>query len=115
MEWRWCLADLLTVAAGELFSHSPDDLPLARHRFQRPRDVFAKLAQAFAAAALTSCWRIDDYPFAGKMLRECLTLSRSACKPTPRRRPCHSLFRRKLLFSGIRFQVFEGQRQLLDD
>ena len=39
------LADLLAVATGELFPDRLDYLPLARHHFQRPRDIFAELAQ----------------------------------------------------------------------
>src|SRR5882762_925923 len=50
------LADLLAVAARELFAHRLDHFPLARRRFQRPGHVFAELAQAIAAAAFTRRW-----------------------------------------------------------
>src|SRR5215471_11395927 len=49
VEWRWRLADRLAVAAGELLPHGLDDLPLTRRAFQRPRQVFAELAQATTA------------------------------------------------------------------
>src|ERR1700726_5073362 len=70
----------------ELLAHGLDPLPLARHRFQRPGHVLAKLAQAVAAAALASRRRIDHHTFTGKMVGERIAGAR-ARKSTHGRRP----------------------------
>ena len=114
MERRRRRADLLAVAAGELLPDRLDHLPLARHHFERPRHVLAELAQAIAAAAFTSGRRIDHHPLARKVLREGLALGALAGKSPHCRRPGHGPFRRELVFSGVGFQLFERQRQLLD-
>ena len=114
MEWRRRLADLLAVAAGELLPDRLDHLPLARHHFQRAGHVLAELAQAIAAAALARCRRIDHHPLAWQMFREGLALGALARKSAHRRRLGRGPFRRQLVFRGVGFQFFEGQRQLLD-
>lgn len=114
MEWRRRLADILAIAAGELLPDRLDHLPLARHHFQRARHVLAELAKAIAAAAFTSRRPADHHPLLGKVLREGLALSALAGKLAHRRRLGHGLFRRKLVLGGVGFQLFERQRQLLD-
>jgi hypothetical protein len=113
---KWCrrLADLLAVAAGELLPHRLDHLPLTRHRFQRPGHVFAELAQAAAAAALASRRRIDHHPLAREMLGECLALGALARKSAHCRRLGDGPFGFQFVFGGVGFQLFERQRQLLD-
>src|SRR5215471_19496694 len=51
VERRRRLADLLTVAAGELFADMLDHFPLPRDHLQRLGDVLAQLAQPCTAAA----------------------------------------------------------------
>ena len=114
MERRRGLADLLAIAAGELLPYRLDHLPLARHYLQRARHVLAELAKAIAAATFTSCRRIDHHPFPWQMLGEGLTLGALACKSTHCRRLRHGPFRRQLVLGGVGFQLFERQRQLLD-
>ena len=114
MEWRWRLANLLTVAAGKLLPHRLDHLPLTGYRFQRTRHVFAELAKATAAAALAVRGRIDQHPFAWKMLRERLALSALARKSAHGRRLSQSPFGCQFVFSGVGFQLFERKRQLVD-
>jgi hypothetical protein len=87
---------------------------LTRHRFQRPGHVFAKLAQASAAAARASYRRIDHHAFAWEMLGEGLALGVLACKSAHGRRLGEGALRRKFVFSCISLQFFERQRQLLD-
>jgi SAM-dependent methyltransferase len=106
MEWRWRLANLLTVAARELLPNRLDHFPLARHHFQRPGHVFAEFAQPIAAAAFASCRRINHHLLAWQMLGECLALGALARKSAHRCRLGHSLFGRKFVFSGIGFQLF---------
>jgi hypothetical protein len=108
------LADLLAVAARELLPHRLDHLPLARHRFQRPGHVFAEFAQAIAAAAFTRHWRIDHHALAGKMIRERIAFGARARKSAHARRLGNSPLRRKFVFSRGGFQLFECQRQLVD-
>ena len=114
MERRRRLADLLAVPAGELLPHRLDHLPLARHRFQGPGHVLAQLAQAVAAAAFARRRRIDHHPLARQMLGEGLALGALARKSAHRRRLGDSSFRRQLVFCGVSFQLFERQRQLVD-
>ncbi|MGY3387678.1 hypothetical protein ACVWW6_000269 [Bradyrhizobium sp. USDA 3311] len=113
MEWGRRLADLLAVAAGELLPNRLDHLPLARHHFQRAGHILVELAKAIAAAAFTSR-RPIDHQFPGQMLREGLALGTLARKSTHPRRLRHGPFRRKLVLGGVGFQLFERQRQLLD-
>jgi len=108
------LADLLAVAARELFAHRLDHFPLARHRFQRPGHVFAELAQAIAAAAFTRRWRIDHHALAGKMIGERIAFGARARKSANSRRPGDGFLGRKFVFGGAGFQLFERQRQLVD-
>ena len=108
------LADLLAVAAAELLAHRLDHFPLARHRFQRPGHVFAELAQAIAAAAFTRRWRIDHHALAGKMIGERIAFGARARKSAHSRRPGDGFLGRKLVFGGAGFQLFERQRQLVD-
>jgi hypothetical protein len=114
MEWRRRLADLLAIAAGELLPDRLDHLPLARHHFQRARYVLAELAKAIAAAAFTSCRRIDHHPLPWQMFREGLALGALARKSAHRHRLGRGPFRGQLVLGGGGFQFFEGQRQLLD-
>jgi len=114
MEWRRRLTDLLTVTARELLPHRLNYFPLTRHRFQRPGHVFAEFAQAVAAAALTSRRRIDHHSLAWQMLGERLALGALARKSAHCRRPGHSPFGCQLIFSSVGLQLFERQRQLLD-
>ena len=114
MERRRRLADFLAIPAGELFAHRLDHLPLTRHRFQCPGHVLAELAQAIAAAASTSCRRIDHHPLAGKMIGEGIAFGARARKSANSRRPGDSFFGRKLVFGGAGFQLFKRKRQLVD-
>src|ERR1700676_1544971 len=100
MEWRRRLADLLAVPAGELLPHRLDHFPLTGRRFQRSGHVFAELAQAIAATALTRRRRIDHHPLAGKVIRECVALGTLACKSAHRRRPGDSLLPTEFVLAG---------------
>jgi hypothetical protein len=101
MEWRWRLANLLTVATGELLPHGLNHFPLTRHHFQCPGHVFAESAQAIAAAALANGRRIDHHAFAWKMIGERLALGALARKSAHRRRLGYSTLSRKFVFSGV--------------
>ena len=114
MEWRRCLADFLAVPARELLAHRLDNLPLTRHRFQRSGYVFAELAQATAAAAFARRRRIDHNPLARKVVWERVALSALARKSDNRRCFGDCLLRRQFVFRRVRFQFFEGKRQLVD-
>lgn len=115
MAWNGAgLADLFAVAAAELLSHRLDHFPLTRHRFQRPGHVFTDFAQAIAAAALATRRRIDHHPLAWEMLGERLALGALARKSPHCGRLGDGLFRRQFVFRGVGFQLFERQRQLLD-
>src|SRR5215208_7309516 len=70
MKRRRCLADLLAVAAGELFADVLDHLPLPRDHLQRLGDVLAQLAQPRAAAAQAARWARFDHALAWQMFRE---------------------------------------------
>jgi hypothetical protein len=48
------------------------------------------------------------------MVRECIALGTLARKSTHGRRPGDSLFRREFIFRGAGLQLFELQRQLID-
>ena len=102
------------VYAAEFFAHRFDHLPLARDRLQGPGHVFAQLAQPRAATAATNRRPIDHHPLAWEMLGERLALGALAYKSAYRRRPRDSSFRRQLVFCGVSFQLFECQRQLVD-
>jgi hypothetical protein len=114
MKRRRRLRDLLTVTAAELFPHRLDDFPLARRRFKRSSDVFAKFAQTMAAAALAARRRINDHPLPWKMLGERLALGTLARKSAHSGRLGGSLLRGEFVLSRVGLQLFESQRQLLD-
>lgn len=115
MEQRRRLTDLLAVTAGELLPHRRDHLPLPRDHFQRLRHILTELAQAVAAPAGASCRRFDDDPLARQMHREGLARGGAlAHKSLDRRRFRHGPFRRKLVLGRVGFQLFERQRQLVD-
>ena len=114
MERRRRLRDLLAIPAGELLPHRLDHLPLTGLRFQRARHILAELAQAIAAAAFACRRRIDHHALAGKMVGERIALGTLARKSGDRRRSGDSLFRRQFVFRGAGFQLFEGERQLID-
>lgn len=115
MERRRRLTDLLAVTTGELLPHRLDHLPLPRDHFQRLRHILAELAQVVAATARTHHRPIDHHPLARQMRREGLALGGAlACKSTHRRRLRYGSFRRKLILGGIGFEIFERQRQLIN-
>ncbi len=114
MERRRRLADLLAVPAGELLPHRLDHFPLTRQRFQRSRHVFAELAQAIAAAAFARRRRIDHHPLARKVVGERVALGALARKSGTVVVLATACSAAKLVFRRARFQLFEGQRQLVD-
>ena len=114
MERRRRLRDLLAVPAGELLPHGLDHFPLTRRRLQRLRHIFAELAQARAAAAGAARRRLDHDALARQMFGEGIPLRPFALKPGDRRRFCDRLFRSELVFRRARFQLFELERQLID-
>ena len=114
MERRRRLADLLAIPAGELLPHRLDHLPLARLRFQRPGHVLAELAQTIAAAAFAGRRRIDHHALARKMIGEGVAFGPLARESGDRRRLGDRLFRRQFVFGGAGFQLFERERQLVD-
>jgi len=114
MERRGRLSDLLAIATGELFSHRLDHFPLPRLRFQRPRHVLAELAQAIAAAAFAGRRRIEHDPLARKMVGEGVALGPLAREAGDMRRLGDRRFRREFVFGRVGFQLFERQRQLID-
>ena len=116
MAWKGAGAwrDLLAIAARELLAHRLDHLPLTGLRLQRPRHVLAELAQPVAAAARARRRRLDHHAFAGKMVGERIALGTLARKSAHVRRLGDGLFRRQFVFRGAGFQLFERQRQLID-
>ena len=114
MERRRRLRDLLAIPAGELLTHRFDHLPLAGLRLQRAGDVLAELAQAMAPAAFTRRRGIDQYPLARKMVRERRAIGTLARKSNNGCRPGGGLFSGKLILGRAGFQLFEGERKLLD-
>ena len=114
VERRRRLADLLAVPAGKLLPHGLDHLPLTGYRFQRARHVLAKFAQTIAATACTRCWRIDHHALAGQMVRECIALGALARKSTYRGYLGDRLLRRKFIFLCTGLELFECERQLID-
>ena len=114
VEGRGRLTDLLAVTAGKLLSHRLDNLPLTGLRLQRPRHVLAEFAQPFAAAALARCRRCDHHAFAGKMLGKRIALGALARKSAHGRCLGDGLFCREFVLRGAGLQLFEHQRQLID-
>ncbi len=114
MERRRRLADLLAVAAAELLPHRLDHFPLTRRPIPAFGSRLRRVCAAIAAAALASRRRIDHHPFAWKMLGERLAFGALAHKSAHRRRLGDSPFRRKFVFGGRGLQLFERQRQLVD-
>ena len=106
--------DFLAIAAGELPSHRLDHLPLSGRGFQRPRHILAELAQPKAAAAHARRRRINHHALAGKMVGEGVAFGPLARKASDRRRFRDRLFRRQFVFRRAGFQLFEGERQLID-
>ncbi len=115
MERRWRLADLLAIPTGELLPYRLDHLPLARDHLQSPGHVLAQLAQARAAAALTSRRRIEHHALARQMLGEGAPLGALAGEARHARAGGDGNFGRELIFGGTRLQFFELQRQLIDE
>ena len=64
------LANLLAVAAGELFADMLDHLPLPRNDLQRLGDILAQFAQPCAAAAQAGRRCRLDHPLAPQMRGE---------------------------------------------
>ena len=114
MERRRRLADLLAVPAGELLPHRLDHLPLTRLRFQRARHVLAEFAQALASAAFARRRRVDHHAFARQMIGERIAFGTLARKSAHGGCLGDRLFRRQFVFRGAGFQLFEGERQLID-
>ncbi|CAJ0877680.1 hypothetical protein AMST5_02900 [freshwater sediment metagenome] len=114
MERRRRLADLLAIPAGELLPNGLDHLPLPRLRFQRPCHILSELAQAIAAAAFACRRWVDHHALAGKMVGERIAVGTLARKSGDRCRSGNCLFRRKFVFCRAGFQLFEGERQLID-
>jgi hypothetical protein len=114
MEWRRRLRDLLTVATGELLPHGLDHLPLPGDRFQRAGHILAKFAQAMAATALTRRRCLDHHALAGKMIGERIALETLARKSVHSRCLGNRFLGRELIFSGAGFQLFERERELIN-
>src|ERR1700761_8855913 len=70
MERCGCLADLLTVLAGEFLSHCFDHLPLAWDRFESAGHVLTQFAQSRSATTVTRRRRINHHALARKVLGE---------------------------------------------
>ena len=90
------------------------DLPLARRRLQRPRHILAELAQARAAAAGAGRRRFDHHALARQMLGKGVALRPLALEAGDRRRLGDGVLRRELVFRRARFQLFELERQLIE-
>ena len=114
MERRRRLRDLLALPAGELLANRLDHLPLTGRRFQRARHILAEFAQAAAPAAFACRRRVDHHALAGKMVGERIAIRTFARKSGDRGGSGDSLFGRKLVFCRAGFQLFEGERQLVD-
>jgi len=114
MERRRRLADLLAVPAGELLPHRLDHFPLTRLRLQRARDIFAELAQARASTTFARCRRINHHALTRQVIGERIALGAPARKSADIGRPGDCLFRRQFVFCRARFQLFEHERQLID-
>src|SRR5438105_13118001 len=80
MERRRSLADLLAIAAGELFTDVLDYLPLPRDHLQSLGDVLAQFAPPRATAAQANRRSRLDHPLARQMLREGLARRTLAVK-----------------------------------
>ena len=114
MERRRRLRDLLAVPAGELLPHGLDDLPLARRRLQRPRHILAELAQARTAATGAGLRRLDHDALARQMLGEGVALRPLALEAGDGRRFGDGALRGEFVFRRARFQLFEFERQLIE-
>ena len=114
MERRRRLADLLAVPAGELLPHRLDHLPLTRLRFQRARHIFAELAQASAAAAFARRRRVDHHALARQVVGERIALGALARKSATLVVLATACSAAKFVFCRAGFQLFEGERQLID-
>ncbi|MBB4367110.1 hypothetical protein GGD65_008186 [Bradyrhizobium sp. CIR18] len=113
IERCWRLADLLAIAAGELFPHRLDQLEPARDLLQRLGHILAQLRQARSAAAGTARRGLDHDALAFDVVRPRLAHPACACR---RARPG---FRRrrlggKLVLARRGDEFFELQFQLLD-
>ncbi len=114
MEGGRSLADLLAVPAGELLPHRLDHLPPAGDRLQGPCHVLAQLAQPRSTATITSRRRIDDHALAGEMLGKGVAFGTLAAEARHHRGLGDGAFRGEFIFAGTGFQLFELQRQLID-
>ena len=115
MEGGRRLADLLTVLAGELLPYRFDHLPLARDRFQGPGHVLTQLAQSYAATTITRRRRNDHHALAREVLGEGVSFGALARECYHCRGLGDGFLRSQLIFGGAGFQLFELQRQLLDE
>ena len=114
MERRRRLADLFAVPTRELLPHRLDHFPPPRRRLQRLRHVLAELAQAIAAAARAGGRRVDHHALARQMVGERVALGAPAGEGAHRRRLRGRLLRRQFVFRGAGRQLFELERQLVD-
>jgi hypothetical protein len=114
MERGRCLRDLLAIAAGELLSNRLDHFPPTGLRFQRPRHVLAELAQPMAATARARRRRIDHHALPRKMVGERIALGAFAREAGDRGRFGDGFLRREFVFRGAGFQLFEAERQLIN-
>lgn len=114
MERRRRLADLLAIAAGELFAHCLDDLEAARDLLQRLGHILADLRQPRSAAAGAARRSLDNDALVFDVVRPGLAyrpLAREGAHALGLRRRGLS---RKLILARRGGEFFEFQFQLFD-